>query len=341
MNKKIIALVLATSFLFSACANDKAKDKKENGSNETQTSESAKKENLPEDAVAIVDGDKITKDSYKDEMSFYSAMLASQQQLKPSIVQMLVQDKLIADDMKKNNVKVDDKELDDKFLQYIQQFGGQEKFDKMLEDYNMSSDKFKETIKKDQIYQKHRDWFEKKHPVSDKDAKKYFDEHKDTLAQVKASHILVADENTANEVKKKLDDGADFAELAKEYSKDTANSNKGGDLGYFTKDKMVKEFADKAFSMKKGEVSEPVKTSYGYHIIKVDDKKDTADSLKDDISKALNDKKYSDYLTKLFNKANVVTEDGPQKKDSKKDTKTTESINNESSNTKENTNSNN
>lgn len=341
MNKKIIALVLATSFLFSACANDKAKDKKENGSNETQTSESAKKENLPDDAVAIVGGDKITKDSYKDEISFYSAMLASQQQLKPSIVQMLVQDKLIADDMKKNNVKVDDKELDDKFLQYIQQFGGQEKFDKMLEDYNMSSDKFKETIKKDQIYQKHRDWFEKKHPVSDKDAKKYFDEHKETLAQVKASHILVADENTANEVKKKIDDGADFAELAKEYSKDTANSNKGGDLGYFTKDKMVKEFADKAFSMKKGEVSEPVKTSYGYHIIKVDDKKDTADSLKDDISKALNDKKYSDYLTKLFNKANVVTEDGPQKKDSKKDTKTTESINNESSNTKENTNSNN
>lgn len=341
MNKKIIALVLATSFLFSSCANDKAKDKKENGSNETQTSESAKKENLPEDAVAIVGGDKITKDSYKDEMSFYSAMLASQQQLKPSIVQMLVQDKLIADDMKKNNVKVDDKELDDKFLQYIQQFGGQEKFDKMLEDYNMSSDKFKETIKKDQIYQKHRDWFEKKHPISDKDAKKYFDEHKETLAQVKASHILVADENTANEVKKKIDDGADFAELAKEYSKDTANSNKGGDLGYFTKDKMVKEFADKAFSMKKGEVSEPVKTSYGYHIIKVDDKKDTADSLKDDISKALNDKKYSDYLTKLFNKANVVTEDGPQKKDSKKDTKTTESINNESSNTKENTNSNN
>ena len=341
MNKKIIALVLATSFLFSACANDKAKDKKENGSNETQTSESAKKEKLPDDAVAIVGGDKITKDSYKDEMSFYSAMLASQQQLKPSIVQMLVQDKLIADDMKKNNVKVDDKELDDKFLQYIQQFGGQEKFDKMLEDYNMSSDKFKETIKKDQIYQKHRDWFEKKHPVSDKDAKKYFDEHKETLAQVKASHILVADENTANEVKKKIDDGADFAELAKEYSKDTANSNKGGDLGYFTKDKMVKEFADKAFSMKKGEVSEPVKTSYGYHIIKVDDKKDTADSLKDDISKALNDKKYSDYLTKLFNKANVVTEDGPQKKDSKKDTKSTESINNESSNTKENTNSNN
>ncbi|EEB36389.1 PPIC-type PPIASE domain protein [Anaerococcus hydrogenalis DSM 7454] len=345
MNKKIIALVLATSFLFSACANDNAKDKNDKGSNETQTSESAKKEDLPKDAVAVVGGEKISKESYKDEMSFYSAMLASQQQLKPSIVQMLIQDKLIADDMKKNDVKVDDKELNDKFLQYIQQFGGQEKFDKMLEDYNMSSDKFKETIKKDQIYQKHREWFEKKNPVSDKDIKKYYDEHKDTLSQVKASHILVEDENTAKEVKKKLDDGEDFAKLAKEYSKDTANSAKGGDLGYFTKDKMVKEFADKAFAMKKGEISDPVKTSYGYHIIKVEDKKDNPDALKEEISKALNDKKYADYLTDLFNKANVVTEDGPQKKDAKKDAKTSDlnkdEKNTESSNTKENNNSNN
>ena len=101
MNKRLIALVLATSFALSACANDGAKDKKDNGSNETQSSESAKGEKLPDDAVALVGGEKITKDSYKDEMSFYSAMLASRQQLKPSIVQMLVQDKLIADDMKK------------------------------------------------------------------------------------------------------------------------------------------------------------------------------------------------------------------------------------------------
>ncbi len=339
MNKKLIALVLATSFAFTACANN-TNDKKDNGSNETQTSESSKAEKLPDNAVALVGGEKITKDTYKEEMSFYSAMLASQQQLKPSIVQMLVQDKLIADDMKKNKVKVDDKELNDKFLQYIQQFGGQEKFDKMLEDYNMSSDKFKETIKKDQIYQKHRQWFEEKNPVSEKEIKKYYDEHKDSLTQVKASHILVADENTAKQVKEKLDNGEDFAKLAKEYSKDTANANKGGDLGYFTRDKMVKEFADKAFSMKKGEISDPVKTSFGYHIIKVDDKKDSAEALKEEISKTLNEKKYADYLTKLFNEANVVTEDGPQKKDAKKDLNTSEKTKKDEK-TKENSNSNN
>ena len=109
MNKKLIALVLATSFALSACGNNADKDKKDTGSNQTETSESAKGEKLPDDAVALVSGEKITKDAYKDEMSFYSAMLASQQQLKPSIVQMLIQDKLIADDMKKNKVKVEDK----------------------------------------------------------------------------------------------------------------------------------------------------------------------------------------------------------------------------------------
>ena len=340
MNKKLIALVLATSFALSACGNNADKDKKDTGSNQTESSESAKGEKLPDDAVAIVSGEKISKDAYKDEMSFYSAMLASQQQLKPSIVQMLIQDKLIADDMKKNKVKVEDKELNDKFLQYIQQFGGQEKFDKMLDDYNMSSDKFKETIKKDQIYQKHRAWFEEKHPVDEKEIKKYYEENKDTLAQVKASHILVADENTAKEVKAKLDNGEDFAKLAKEYSKDTANSSKGGDLGYFTRDKMVKEFADKAFAMKKGEISDPVKTSYGFHIIKVEDKKDSPEALKEEISKKLNDKKYADYLTKLFNEAKVVTEDGPQKKDTEKDKKATNNSNKDEKQ-KENSNSNN
>ena len=102
---------------------------------------------------------------------------------------------------------------------------------------------------------------------------------------------------------------------------------------------MVKEFADKAFSMKKDEVSDPVKTSYGYHIIKVTDKKDSPEALKDEISKTLNDKKYSDYLTDLFNKAKVVTEDGPQKKETKKESKTSD--NKKDENNKENSNSNN
>jgi peptidyl-prolyl cis-trans isomerase C len=89
--------------------------------------------------------------------------------------------------------------------------------------------------------------------------------------EVRASHILVADEKTANEVLEKLKKGEDFAALAKQYSIDPTKAN-GGDLGYFVKTAMVKEFGDAAFAMKKGDVSKtPVKTQFGYHIIKVAD----------------------------------------------------------------------
>ncbi|MCK5915349.1 MAG: peptidylprolyl isomerase, partial [Deltaproteobacteria bacterium] len=106
---------------------------------------------------------------------------------------------------------------------------------------------------------------------SDKDVEQYYQTHAEEFKQakqVRARHILVQDEATAKEIEKKLKGGADFATLAQESSK-CPSSSKGGDLGFFTRDRMVKEFADVAFTLKKGEVSDPVKTKFGYHIIEV------------------------------------------------------------------------
>ncbi|HEY0833226.1 MAG TPA: peptidylprolyl isomerase, partial [Azospirillum sp.] len=92
--------------------------------------------------------------------------------------------------------------------------------------------------------------------------------------EVKAAHILVEGEAEAKDIIAQLGKGGDFAKLAKEKSKDKAAAEQGGDLGYFTKDMMVEEFANAAFGMKPGEVSkEPVKTQFGYHVIKVTDKR--------------------------------------------------------------------
>lgn len=99
-----------------------------------------------------------------------------------------------------------------------------------------------------------------------------FAEEQGKIEEVRARHILVDKEDVAKEIIKKLADGAKFEDLAKEYSKDSGNKASGGDLGYFTKDSMVKEFADAAFAMKKGEVSQaPLKTQFGYHVIQVED----------------------------------------------------------------------
>lgn len=109
--------------------------------------------------------------------------------------------------------------------------------------------------------------------VSDKDVKKLYDEYKSTFKsekEVKAKHILVQDKAKADEVIAKLNKGGDFDKLAKEYSKEPA------ELGYFTKRVMVPGFANAAFAMKKGEVSKtPVKTQFGYHVIKVEDTRDS------------------------------------------------------------------
>ncbi|WP_181349241.1 peptidylprolyl isomerase [Thalassobacillus sp. CUG 92003] len=108
---------------------------------------------------------------------------------------------------------------------------------------------------------------------SEEELKKQYERMK---TEIKASHILVEDQKTAKEVKQKLENGGDFAKLAKEYSTD-GSSEQGGDLGYFSSDAMVPKFTDAAYSLEKGEVSDVVQTQHGFHIIKVTDKRDKED----------------------------------------------------------------
>ncbi|MGG0286949.1 peptidylprolyl isomerase [Peribacillus butanolivorans] len=107
--------------------------------------------------------------------------------------------------------------------------------------------------------------------VKEAEVKKAYEDYK---PQIKARHILVKDKKTADEVKAKLDKGEDFAKLAKEYSTDTGTKDKGGELGWFGKGEMVPAFEEAAYKMKKDEISAPIKSDYGYHIIQLLDTKE-------------------------------------------------------------------
>ncbi|MGG1631045.1 foldase protein PrsA [Rossellomorea sp. NRS-1567] len=201
----------------------------------------------------------------------------------------LIAEKIVELEGDKEDISVKDSEIDEELESMKDSYGGEEAFNEALASSGASLDSVKENIRSFLMTEK---LLKDRISISDDQIKEYFEANKDSFAQeeqVEASHILVDDEKSAQEVKKKLDDGGNFAELAKEYSTDTSNAESGGELGFFAKGEMVTEFDEKAFAMKKGEISEPVKTEFGYHIIKVTDKKDAKEAVLADHKEEIKD----------------------------------------------------
>jgi peptidyl-prolyl cis-trans isomerase C len=132
--------------------------------------------------------------------------------------------------------------------------------------------------------------------------------------EVHARHILVPTEEEAKKIEDQLKKGADFAELAKKESKDPGASD-GGDLGFFTKEQMVPEFSKVAFELEPGKISDPVKTQFGWHIIKVEEKRARKapdfDQVKPQIEQYVTRKAQADYVAKLRETAKVERMDKP------------------------------
>jgi peptidyl-prolyl cis-trans isomerase C len=131
--------------------------------------------------------------------------------------------------------------------------------------------------------------------------------------EVHARHILVESEDEAKAIAEQIKGGADFATLAKEKSKDTAAE--GGDLGFFTKEQMVPEFSEVAFKMYPGQVSNPVKSQFGWHIIKLEERRQRPvppfDAVKDQIEAYLGRKSQQEFVAGLRQKAKIERTDAP------------------------------
>lgn len=205
--------------------------------------------------------------------------------------------------------KVSNKEIEKEIEKIKKESGGDDAFKKLLEQNGIKDEKvLKDRIKTMLVSQKAATDGVK---VSEEEMKKTFEEKYKT--EVKASHILVNDEKTAKEIKQKLDNGGDFAKLAEQFSKDPGSKTKGGDLGFFGKGAMVPEFDKVAFTIEKNKVSDPIKSNYGYHIIKVtDERENTFENKKEEIENQIKQEKakpITEIVEKLRKDADVKVND--------------------------------
>ena len=245
--------------------------------------------------VGSVNGDRISKSELYDTMAnVYGS----------SAVDSLITMKVIEKEADKRNVEVKESEINEEVKAYEESYGGEEALTSALEASGLTLDDLKEDI---EVNIKIEKLMQEDIEITEDEVKAYYEENKanyDQPEQVEVSHILVEDEETANDLLKKIKDGGDFAELAKENSTDTASAESGGELGYISKGEMVEEFEDTAFALKVDEVSDVVKSDYGYHIIKAtghkEAKESTYEGSKEDAKEAaLSEKISSEYSTWL------------------------------------------
>lgn len=230
---------------------------------------------------------------------FYNSMkdIAGDQLLQQVVVEQILNDKY----------KVTDKEIEEELKGVKEQYG--ESYEAVLAQSNLTEETLKTNIRFTLLQEKALKDVE----VTDEEIEKYYNQ---ASQELNARHILVEDEETAKEIKAKLDAGEDFAKLAKEFSTDPGSGAKGGDLGWFTVGTMVPEFNDAAYALEIDQISEPVQSEHGFHIIQVTEKRDVKDygkleDKKEEIRESIAATK-ADWNTKmaeLINEADVKVKD--------------------------------
>ncbi len=257
----------------------------------------AEEKKAPASQAAIVNGVAISKDDFDREMDFYIKRASQRGQqvpeaqmgmMKNQVLDSLIDRELLFQETKKKGIKVDPKDVNDEFQKIKQRYSQPGEFEQLLSNMGLTETDVQDQIKRGLAIQQLIDTeVRAKIEIGDEEVKSYYDANPQLFQQpeqVKASHILIkvnadAPQEEKDKARKKIESvqekakkGEDFATLAKTYSEGPSGPN-GGDLGYFRRGQMVKPFEDAAFNLKPNETSDIVETQFGYHLIKVVDKK--------------------------------------------------------------------
>jgi parvulin-like peptidyl-prolyl isomerase len=292
--------------------------------------------------VAVVNGEKVSKErferyftqvkTYAEQMGMSFEGEEGEKQLanlKQDALDNLIDEILIMQTGGKEGIKVSENEINDFLEQRVKNaFENKEEYLDWLESFGLTEEEFKDKIKYQLTGQKLFEKVTEQITVTDEEARKTYESDKTPWEKIKVSHILIGVErdtasqseleqakNTAMSLIRELDQGADFAELARKYSADPGSASLGGvlDMEFARNDQgLVKEFVEGSFALEKvGDYSNsPVLSQFGYHIIKLDAKKGSFDEVKDDLKNQLIQKEknqaFSDYMEKIKKEAKIT-----------------------------------
>ena len=296
------------------------------------------KSDIPPKNIAIVNGKAISYMDFERQLEIFKQQILRgkggdlppelMKKAKEQVVQQMIAEELLFQESNKQGVQLEASYVDKELKTLKDRFPNTSQYQEALKRMNMSEDQLKDQINhQGKIRKLIEEEIISKIKISKEDAKTYFETNKEKYHQperVRAQHILIkvaAEDNNKKKAgaRKKLEDlkkkilaGDDFGELAKENSEGPSNVREG-DLGYFTKGRMVKPFEDVAFKLAPNEVSDIVETQFGYHLIKVLDHQPAKDPTFEDVESRItaslrNEKLQRDmepYLKKLKKKAKI------------------------------------
>ncbi len=226
------------------------------------------------------------------------------------LLDMMIDEKLQMNNAKELGITVTDDEVNLEIEKAKKYFDSEEKYNEFLKGQNIDLDYLKDSMMKELTINKLTDKLTENLTVDNAELRAYYDGHQDEFMNVKASHILLDSMEEAEKVLQNVKAGGDFAELAKQNSKDPSAKENSGDLGYFGQGQMVEPFEKAAFAMKPGEISDIVQTDFGFHIIKLEDKKlekfeDVREQLKGSLLYDKRSKEYGRLLEEMKENANI------------------------------------
>ncbi|MGD9568892.1 MAG: peptidylprolyl isomerase [Sedimentibacter sp.] len=307
--KKSLVLVLALSMVLAVTACQKESP-----------------EAVEEGVKAKVNDKIITQEQYDEHLSVYKKMAETQygegawdkeisegqtmgSYYESTLLDQLIMDLVLVDAAEKEGITMTDEDMKSQMDEFKAYMETDEEYQKFLEGYGMTEEYLKESLRKEFLINHYLSIKIENLQPSDEELQTLFNDLK-MNESVRASHILVDTEEEAKSIIDRINKGESFEELAKELSTDTGSGANGGDLDYFNYTDMVQPFSEAAFALEIGEVSEPVQSEFGYHVIKLTDKKVdnavTVETEKSVLTEYYKSFKYEELLENLKSSANIT-----------------------------------